>query len=388
MDTRGIMLFRSTIQTGRRGCRPVGKFPIRIAALLVGLATGSVEAGSRDLLRNEAAIEQANLDLARLEGNFAQHETAHYVILYDCDESLAIQRGQLLEKLHRSYFAFLKKMRIRHHGLQYKQIVIVFEDDKGFNAYARAEGMEPPSGDGYYLQGYYSSGTNRAAFFNQRAGGAYEASKRKIEDVARQLAAIPGPKNRLVTVVGPKGPMRVTKGSLADDLVELKERLIKRFENENLTVTQHEGAHQLAFNTGLQSRDHTYPFWVSEGLACMFESPGSNKGFGAFRVNSKRLGDYRVALARDSVLGLRGLVSVVPGERVILTDLYAESWALFFFLAKKHPQELSAYLDDLSDREQIGEPNPATERLLFERHFKLDESRMEIRWRSFLRALR
>ena len=225
MDTLRIMLFGSTIQTGRRGYRPIGSFPIRIAMLHFSLALVSVEAGSRELPRNEEAIEQANLDLARLEGSFAQHETAHYVILYDCDEPLAIQRGQLLEKLHRSYFAFLKKMRIRHHGLQYKQIVIVFEDDKGFNAYARAEGMKPPAGDGYYLQGYYSSGTNRAAFFNQRAGGAYEASKREIEDVARQLSAIPGPKNRLVTVNGPKGPMRVTKGSLADDLVELNVNL-------------------------------------------------------------------------------------------------------------------------------------------------------------------
>ena len=70
------------------------------------------------------------------------------------------------------------------------------------------------------------------------------------------------------------------------------------------------------------------------------------------------------------MLGLRGLVSLVPAERVNLTDLYAESWALFFFLAKKHPKELSAYLDDLSARKQMGEANHTPEWSLFERHFK------------------
>lgn len=359
-----------------------------LGALVISLVAVPGVMAEHKLPRDEAAVQEAMGALEGLGGAFSVHETEHYVLLFNCDESLAIGRGQLLEKLHRGYRAFLNRMRIRHGGLKKKLVVLVFENEVDFAAYARQDEVDLPAGAGFYLQGYYSSATNRAAFFNQRKGGAYERSKREMEEVARQLGEIPGPNDRTISVRGPDGQRQTTKMELARELVRLKKRLIGQFERENLTVTQHEGAHQLAFNTGLQSRDAAYPMWVSEGLACMFETPGTHKGFGAFRVNDERLRDYRDAVKRGATRGMRGLVRAASDERGSPIDLYAESWALFFFLARTMPKELSGYLDALASRERTRAFDPAGEWGLFEEHFAPGENRLGIRWRNFVKALR
>jgi hypothetical protein len=167
----------------------------------------------------------------------------------------------------------------------------------------------------------------------------------------------------------------------------MRDDMIKAFDLENRVVTQHEGAHQLAFNTGLQRRDVPYPFWVSEGLACTFETPGTNVGFGAFRVNADRLNEYRAARERGETLGLRGLLTVraMAPERVL--SLYAESWALFYFLARQHPQALSAYLQELAGRSARPGAEHVDEVQVFRRHFGEDLAAMEKRWEVFIRGL-
>lgn len=361
---------------------------VGLGALAIFLAAVQGVTAEKKLPRDEEAVREAMGALEGLGGAFSVHETEHYVLLFNCDESLAIGRGQLLEKLHRSYLAFLDRMRIRHGGLKKKLVVLVFENEDDFAAYARRDEVDLPAGEGFYLQGYYSSGTNRAAFFNQRKGGAYERSKREMVELARQLEEVPGANDTTIIVEGRDERRRTTKKELARELVQLKKRVIGQFERENLTVTQHEGAHQLAFNTGLQSRDAAYPMWVSEGLACMFETPGTHKGFGAFRVNDERLRDYRDAVKRGATRGLRGLVSAASGERGSPIDLYAESWALFFFLARTMPKELSGYLDALASRERTRSFDSEVEWGLFEAHFQPKENRLGIRWRNFVRALR
>ncbi len=341
----------------------------------------------REVPENRAAVTAA-LVAARAGGDeIDQFRTAHYVILFDGDRSLAVERGQLLESLYRSYFHFLKQMKIAHQPPAEKLIVLVFEDQAGFDDYRRRAGFDFGDGGAIYLQGYYDAGTNRAAFYNQRRGGAYEQQKQALENLAQMLQRIPGPENTRITIQDADGARQSTKGQAARDLVRMRDELIRTFDLENRVVTQHEGAHQLAFNTGLQRRDRPYPFWVSEGLACTFETPGTNTGFGAFRVNADRLREYRAARERGETLGLPGLLTVraMAPERVL--SLYAESWALFFFLARQQPQALSAYLQELAGRSArpVGEVVDEVE--VFRRHFGEDLVALEKRWEVFIRGL-
>ena len=360
-------------------------------ALAVALLPVCPLMAGQELPRDEAGVGQAFAALEELSKaglQFETYQTPNYTIIHSGERQMAIQRGQLLEKLQRHYFLFLKHVGIEHHRLQRKLVVLVFEQEDEFLQYARADGYASALSDEVYLQGYYSPGTNRAAFFNQRRGGDYERSKQAMQQMAQALQAIPGPKDTPVRVTGPEGPSLSTKGQVARELLRKKEEFIAHFEKENLTVTQHEGAHQLAFNAGLQKRGVAYPFWVSEGLACTFESPGTPKGFGAFRVNSKRLGQYRDAEARGTTKGMKGLVTLPPDSPDNLMDLYAESWALFFFLAKTRPKELSAHLKDLAERTNTTKHDPAAEWALFTKHFDPEGNKLEQRWRLFMRGLR
>ncbi|UCG33959.1 MAG: DUF1570 domain-containing protein [Phycisphaerales bacterium] len=357
-------------------------------AVLLGAAPA---AAGKELPRDEAGVARALKTLAEVSGpgeSFEVWETEHYCILYNGEKEIAIQRGHLLEKLQRHYFLFLRHVGIEHRPLELKLVALVFDHQDDFLRYAQADGFALGAGDHVYIEGYYSSGTNRAAFFNQQRGGAYERTKEAMIRLAESLEQIPGGKDTPVKIIGPEGPRWTTKGEAARELVEMKKELIATFENENRVVTQHEGAHQLAFNAGLQRRGAAYPFWVSEGLACTFESPGTRKGFGAFRVNGARLEQYRDAQQRGTVKGLRGLVTLPPESRENVLDLYAESWALFFFLAKTRPKELSAYLKDLAARERTAEFDGEAEWALFARHFDVQGDKLENEWQLFLRRLK
>jgi hypothetical protein len=357
----------------------------------LAVAPAAPAVAEKELPRDEAGVAAALKALADVSGPgelFEVWETEHYSILYNGEKEIAIERGHLLEKLQRHYFLFLQHVGIEYHPLERKLVVLVFDHQDEFLRYAQADGFAIGEGDHVYVEGYYNPATNRAAFFNQERGGAYQRTKEAMIRLAESLERIPGGKDTPVKITGPDGPRWTTKGEAARELVKMKEELIATFERENRVVTQHEGAHQLAFNAGLQRRGAAYPFWVSEGLACTFESPGTQKGFGAFRVNSERLERYRDAQERGTVKGLRGLVTMPPESRENVLDLYAESWALFFFLAKTRPKELSAYLKDLAARERMGEFDGDAEWALFARHFDPQGDKLENEWQLFLRRLK
>ncbi len=73
-------------------------------------------------------------------------------------------------------------------------------------------------------------------------------------------------------------------------------RMLAQPEAEQLVATIiHEATHQIAFNSGLQTRFADIPLWVSEGIAVFFETPdlGSAKGWRTIgAVNTTRLARF------------------------------------------------------------------------------------------------
>lgn len=368
----------------------------RIAPAVFGaaflLATATAPAGARrhleSLPENVQTTEQVLAAARQAGGNYEVHLTSHYVIVYSGPLEIAKARGALLERCYNAFFTFMRHMGFDLAAPPHKLTVIVFDDERQFDAYRRNEGLAVPDDPLLVLQGYYSSATNRSAFFNQHKSQSYLQTRASFERLAASLERIPGPPETEVTVTTDRGRQVTTKGQATRELQELAEELQRRFAEENQQVTQHEGAHQLAFNTGVQKSEVAYPFWVPEGLACLFETPPSLTTFSAYRVNMSRLDDYRRLRDEGRLLGLADLASAheLPADRI--HDAYAESWGLFFFLLKRRPQELRAYLKELTERQRAGDADrPADELPAFARHFGDDLGAVEQQWRLFMDRL-
>lgn len=341
---------------------------------------------STPLVEDVNDTQAAQKAVADIPGEFNLHQTKHYTILYSGSVDDAMARGDILERGYNAYFTFMRLMRFDLNPPKQKLTVIVFDKPAQFQVYRSNELAKDHDVGNIVLQGYYHPGTNRAAFFNQTNSVAYQLTRKRYEQLADSVAAIEGGPDTKIKLTSADGEQIMTKQQAFDMLRSMAQDLQKQFADENQTVTLHEGAHQLAFNTGLQSRSRSYPFWVSEGMACMFETPATRRAIGPYLVNEERMNTYRNARDANRLFGLEALLTLndVPSDRLL--DAYAESWSLFFFLLKRHPKEFSEYLHELSERKETFSPDDraAKEIETFKRHFGDDLGAIETKWRRFI----
>src|SRR5688500_3134946 len=131
----------------------------------------------------------------------------------------------------------------------------------------RYEGLDVP-----WSGGLYSWRTNRAAFFDSADSEPFREGRRIGEELAAEAKQL---REQIEAL-----PASDTRGrlQLRDKLRQTQWR-ITRFDRRigelagHVTgdVTRHEVTHQLFFNSGVQKRGRGYPFWLSEGLAGLFE---------------------------------------------------------------------------------------------------------------------
>ncbi len=120
----------------------------------------------------------------------------------------------------------------------------------------------------------------------------------------------------------------------------------------------HEATHQTAFNRGIHPRYGVSARWVSEGLACMFESRGVNNSY-AFpkqidRINMGRMLPLLQMIDSGSAKG--NLERIVRDDRLFQskTDLaYAYAWGLTFYLAETKQRAYVRFLSEDAQRENF-----------------------------------
>jgi hypothetical protein len=117
----------------------------------------------------------------------------------------------------------------------------------------------------------------------------------------------------------------------------------------NLRTMTHELAHQLAFNSGLQNRAVTYPFWLTEGLATNFEADNSGLfGLGPKdTVHRGRLIDAKAGARLMPLEQFVGMTDLSTG-RMQTSEAYAQAWGLFHYLMQTRGRELKAYMASLA----------------------------------------
>jgi len=191
---------------------------------------------------------------------------------------------------------------------------------------------------------------------------------------------------------GPSSELRqssspVAKSEIVPPAGAERRRLLADLETAALSdgTAAHELVHLLVSESGLASDPGVFPLWLHEGFASQFEVVRGGRWAGVGRVHDLRLPDYRAAtppalletMIRDTGFG--------HGYR---RDLYANCWALVYFLGKTRPREFSAFLDLLRSPARGSDGDEAARfDSTFRSAFGNDLGPLETEWHAFMSNL-
>jgi hypothetical protein len=289
--------------------------------------------------RAYSSTELVKRTLEVLPKGFDVQKTEHYLIFYNGSKAYAAWCGALFERL---YMAFRNAW--SHQGFEmakpeFPLVAVVFADKASYVRYA-----EKTLGDAAdSIFGYYEpETTNRIIMYD--------------------LASADG-----LRAVG--------RPAHSGGMVQISQFLASPNASGAISTIIHEATHQIAFNSGLHQRLSDCPKWFSEGIAMYCETPdlGRSRGWaGIGAVNRTRLAQFQqFRQQRRPVRSIKSLI--VDDERLIaadqVIDAYAESWALTYFLIRRHPKEFVAYLKVLSRKQPLVKDDKATRLAEFEKHF-------------------
>ena len=344
------------------------------------------------------ADEKASAELIALLGDgFRIKETDHCTLAYDASSEVMRALVGRLEGTFRSVWRFCEGNGIAVHPPAARLQVILFDDYEDFVVYGRRLGADASA-----LAGFYHHATNRAIFANMLNRPEFAQLNQAIEDVSAQL------QTRSRRRSGKSGP-RVDRRGLTRRLTSLRARrdaMVARF---NRMIVQHEAAHQVLFNIGVHARRAQTPDWLTEGLACQFEVAQTRSTKRLGRTNHARLGDFReflcvvgraskaepeqfaAAVADGKWLPLDKLISEarsVSNGGTHAIARYAQAWSLVFFLQRKYPEKLAAYISLIATRPPGKRFGADRERKDFASIFGPPDRDLEKEWVDFILGLR
>jgi hypothetical protein len=250
--------------------------------------------------------EQARALLDELGTGWQSFETKRYVVCSQAPRYYAEWCATLLERLRFAFDNFWKQRGFDLSEPEFPLVALILKDERSFLAYGASLGHDLRG-----TVGFYDISSNRVVFFDF-SGGANERDLRsRMTGAAKQVA----------TVI-------------------------------------HEATHQMAFNTGLQTRLADNPLWLTEGLAMYFETPdlSTDKGWKTIgAVNDLRLGQFRADLGRRPADSLSTLIAddsrFTDPER--MGSAYAESWVLTHYLIKTRAADYSRYMREVGRKPRL-----------------------------------
>jgi len=292
--------------------------------------------------------------LKELPQGFRVHKTAHFLVCFNTTDVYARWCGSLYERLFDAYFQYWEKQGIKLKEPDHLLVAVIHKDRRSFANEARKELGEGAN----VVVGYYSMQTNRVNMYDLTGADGLSPSRGKIRTRAHinQILSKPGAERTVATIV-------------------------------------HEATHQLAYNSGLQTRYAGNPFWVSEGLAVFFESPDLKSSRGWRGIGAK----HRVKLAEFK----RGVPTRDPNAlRDMLTDdaafrdastagaAYADAWAFNYYLLRRRSKEYVNYLQKLAQLKPLDELEPEERLKQFEESMGTTVDKIDKEFMYYMRRVR
>jgi len=331
---------------------------------------------------------------------FRLKTTDHYVFCYNTTDRRVGTTGQRLEKVYREFFTYFHQKGLPLHAPREKLPCVLFARRQQYQAHARrtATVLE-------FTSGFYHRLDNRVAFYVHANDPEYVQLRRTLEQTGARLASLKrslarlGPRSDRVTVTYTDGTRRVLSRAqalreLADEqrhVRQLKRRVYLAQANEHIAVLAHEATHQLAASSGLLDPRADNPLWLDEGLAMFFESATRAHWAGIGRLNKSRWAQLietirhrRQVPIADLIVRRRFLDLGKEGAMAV----YAQSWALTYFLMHRHQKAFLGYLARLHTCPP-GRRVPDDRKLaMFKAAFGPDLDVLEQQWYEYVLALR
>jgi hypothetical protein len=322
----------------------------------------------------------------------------HVILLHQHPESEADERLALLERVITGFHLLFAAQGVELTVPRQRLVSAWFADQKDYLTFLRSEGAKAFA----TTRGYYHPTWNAVVAFDARSTDDQRTARSKLAARRAEL-------QRFGVMVDQAPARSRVKVKLADDTSRTVGRpeakaLIARQDGEiacetmlldlewrsiDLGTAAHEMIHQLARDSGLVTRHDVFPLWLHEGLAAQFEVIRGGRWAGISRAHDLRLPDWR---RLQSPLALEHLVRDAGFGRGYNRDLYAQAWALVYFLRIQRPRQFVTFVDLLRNPSP-GESLQAAARGdhvfdAFLRAFGSDLGRLDGDWRSFMKTVK
>jgi Protein of unknown function (DUF1570) len=272
-----------------------------------------------------------------------------------------------------------------------------FADEKDYRAFLHSEKADAFA----TTRGYFHPTWNAVVAYDARSSDKQRTTREKLGAKRDELRRY----NEMVSNAPARTRVRIKVGEEPLRTVSIKEAktAIDRLDGEincesllleldrrsiDLGTAAHEMIHQLASNSGLLPRHDAFPVWLQEGLAAQFEVIRGGRWAGISRAHDLRLPDWRKL---PSPPRLERLIRDAGFGHGYQRDLYAQAWALVYYLRTQHPQQFLTFLDILRGPSAEGPSPPATagDRVVnaFKRAFGSDLDALESDWHRFMKSV-
>jgi len=319
----------------------------------------------------------------------------HVILFHQHTDAEAEERIALLERVIRGYYLLFAAQGLELSLPRHRLMSAWFADENDYRAFLHSENADVFA----TTRGYYHPTWNAVVAYDARSSDLQRTTREKLavkRDELRRYGEMvdQAPARTRVRIKVGEEPLRTVGRQEAKALIE---RLDGEVNCENvlleldrrsidLGTAAHEMIHQLASNTGLLPRHDAFPHWLHEGFAAQFEVIRGGRWAGISRAHDLRLPDWRKL---PSPPRLERLVRDAGFGRGYQRDLYAQAWALVYYLRTQHPQQFLTFLDLLRGPNTDGPspPQPAADRIFnaFQRAFGSDLDALERDWHHFMK---
>lgn len=336
-----------------RAFRPIRALALLVAAALALPAPAAALHEDRPTASPPITSETLSDLEDRLGPSFRTYRAKGFVVLSDAEASWVRARLGLLSRTRHEYERFFQSLDVEIGAPPEELRCVIFAEHADYRRFAQSVDKTVPPWAG----GYYAPSANRVVLFDERTSPVLldlldELRKQEdlVADVERQK------------LEAARGGDRENAEHLQDWLDSASSTVRGNAESIQEHVARasaaklvHETVHLLAFNTGVQSATRLDPIWFTEGLATSFETDGSAGAFGPRNryqpreVFVDRLKEKGGLLDPAALVGLHN----VPDDSI--EAVYAQSYSLFTYLARRKPEELAAFILELRERDGVVE---------------------------------
>jgi hypothetical protein len=321
----------------------------------------------------------------------------HVLLLHQHSDAEADERIALLERVIAGYHLLFAAQGIELSVPRQRLVSAWFADKKDFLAFLHAEDADAFG----TTRGYFHPTWNAVVAFDSRSTAEQQTAREQLaarrEDLRRSAAEVDAaPPRSRIKIKFSGEPARTLGRSEAKALIDRLdgevtcETVLLDLDRRaiDLGTAAHEMIHQLAIDSGLLTRHDAFPVWLHEGFAAQFEVIRGGRWAGISRAHDLRLPDWR---RLQSPLRLERLLRNAGFGRGYQRDLYAQAWALVYFLRTQHPREFLTFIDLLRGPMSDGTapPTASGDRVFqaFQRAFGADLDSVEDDWHAFMKTV-